>query len=119
MWKAIARFIITRKIYIVTLLFFIIVFGVFHVKVHLTKSEAKLLPAYDSVWVNFKNFRNTFGQEDNIVVIGFKDNRFFQPKNFNLWQYTIKSIAQQQGVQQIVSIDNLSVLEQEQFTEKI
>ncbi len=110
MWKAIARFIITRKIYIVTLLFFIIVFGVFHVKVHLTKSEAKLLPAYDSVWVNFKNFRNTFGQEDNIVVIGFKDNRFFQPKNFKLWQYTIKSIAQQQGVQQIVSIDNLSVL---------
>ncbi len=111
MWKAIARFIITQKVYIIIALTAIIIFGAFHTKVELTKSEAKLLPIHDSVWINFQNFRNTFGQEDNMVVIGFKDEKLFEISNFQYWQNLIDSISKQEGVKQVISIDQIQILQ--------
>ncbi|MFV0530766.1 MAG: efflux RND transporter permease subunit [Flavobacteriales bacterium] len=110
MWKAIARFIITRKAYIILALLAMIVFGAFHAKVELTKSEAKLLPEHDSVWINFKAFRNTFGQEDNMIVIGFEDSKFFTKKNFRFWKNLTDSISKQKGVQQVIAINDIKIL---------
>lgn len=110
MWKVIARFIITQKLYIILALIALTIFGAFHSKVELTKSEAKLLPSHDSVWINFQNFRNTFGQEDNMVVIGFKDKQFFETSNFQYWQKLVDSISKQKGVQQVISIDQIQIL---------
>lgn len=110
MWKVIARFIITQKAYIIIALLAMITFGAFHVKVEMTKSEAKLLPAHDSVWINFQDFRNTFGQEDNMIVIGFKDDHFFKPNHFLEWKNVTDSISKQKGVQQVISIDDIQVL---------
>ncbi|MFV0238247.1 MAG: efflux RND transporter permease subunit [Flavobacteriales bacterium] len=110
MWKAIARFIITQKVYIIIAFLALIVFGAFHVKVEMTKSEAKLLPENDSVWINFQNFRNTFGQEDNMVVIGFKDDQFFKTNHFLDWKRLTDSISKQEGIVQVVSINDIQIL---------
>ncbi len=110
MWKAIARFIITQKAYIIIALLAMIVFGAFHANVQLTKSEAKLLPAHDSVWINFQDFRNTFGQEDNMIVIGFKDEKFFTKKNFQHWKTLTDSISKQKGIQQVISINDIQII---------
>ncbi len=110
MWKAIARFIITQKMYIITALIAMIIFGAFNSKVQLTKTEAKLLPIHDSVWINFQDFRNTFGQEDNMIVIGFQDEKFFTTENYTYWKTLTDSISNQEGIQQVISIDDIQIL---------
>lgn len=46
---------------------------------------AQMLPKSDSTFQEYQNFKNQFGQDGSIVVVGIKDNELYKLENFNAW----------------------------------
>jgi len=64
---------------------------------------AQMLPETDSVYINYLDFKNRFGQDGSVMFVGVKDRKLNELKYFNLWYdltYNLKNI---QGVQGTLS----------------
>jgi predicted RND superfamily exporter protein len=57
-----------------------------------TYTEANLLPDDHIINQEYNSFLEKFGEEGNLVVIGFKDSTFFTQKNILLWENFISEI---------------------------
>lgn len=46
---------------------------------------AQMLPKTDSTYIDYENFKSTFGADGSVIVIGIKNENLFELKNFNAW----------------------------------
>jgi hydrophobe/amphiphile efflux-3 (HAE3) family protein len=46
---------------------------------------AQMLPKTDSTYIDYENFKSTFGADGSVVVVGIKNNNLFELDNFNAW----------------------------------
>lgn len=46
---------------------------------------AQMLPESDSTYIEFQEFRNTFGKDGNIIVVGIDNPNLYELNNFNAW----------------------------------
>lgn len=46
---------------------------------------AQILPRTDSTYIDYENFKSTFGADGSIVVVGIKNENLFELENFNAW----------------------------------
>lgn len=46
---------------------------------------AQMLPKSDSTYIEFQEFRNTFGKDGNIIVVGIDNPNLYELNNFNAW----------------------------------
>ena len=46
---------------------------------------AQMLPKSDSTYIEFQEFRNTFGKDGNLIVVGIDDPNLYQLENFSAW----------------------------------
>jgi len=46
---------------------------------------AQMLPKTDSTYIDYENFKSTFGADGSVVVIGIKNENLFKLDNFNAW----------------------------------
>lgn len=83
-----------------------------------TYTEANLLPDNHIVNQEYNSFLDKFGEEGNLIVIGFKDSTFFTPKNLAIWKNFISEIKQDKAVDFSISIEDLKVLEKDTKQEK-
>ena len=63
--------------------------------VRMSYQLAQMLPESDSTYIEYQNFKSTFGKDGSIVVVGVNDNDLFKLKNFNAWYeltHNIKNI---------------------------
>lgn len=80
-WDFIARFILrNRVILLITLVLFTIFMASKWENMRFTFTEANLLPDDHIINKEYNSFLEKFGEEGNLVVIGFKDSIFFYPK---------------------------------------
>lgn len=85
-WEKLARIILKNRITILILVSAITVFLALQWKnLSMTYTEANLLPKDHSANKDYQKFLDKFGEEGNLVVIGFKDPKFFTPKNYAAW----------------------------------
>lgn len=78
-----------------------------------TYTEANLLPDHHEVNIQYNSFLEKFGEEGNLIVIGFKDSTFFTPKNIKLWENFIGEIKKDKAVELSLSIEDLRVLQKD------
>ncbi|MGV7106195.1 efflux RND transporter permease subunit [Flavobacterium sp. U410] len=118
-WDFIARKILRNRI---ALLIVIIGFTVFMASqwkyMRFTYTEANLLPDHHEVNQQYKSFLDKFGEEGNLIVIGFKDSTFFTSKNLKLWENFISEIKKDKSVELTLSIEDLKVLEKDTVNQK-
>lgn len=76
-------------------------------------TEANLLPDHHEVNVQYNAFLDKFGEEGNLIVIGFKNEPFFTPKNLALWENFIAEIKKDKAVDFSISIEDLQVLKKD------
>ena len=118
-WVLIARIILRNRITIVAGVVLITILMASQWKnIRFTQTEANLIPADDSVNVNYNNFLDKFGEEGNLVVIATKDNKLFDPKTFAYWKTLMNDIKSNKEVDLILSIDNLKKLTKNDSLEK-
>lgn len=53
--------------------------------VHMSYQLAQMLPETDSTYIEYQNFKKTFGKDGNIIVVGIDDKKLFELDNFTAW----------------------------------
>jgi uncharacterized protein len=118
-WEKFAQLILKNRSLIVFGLILITAFLMYQWRnLSMTYQEANLLPKNHLVNQQYDAFLKKFGEEGNLVVIGFQDDKFFTPKAFEQWKIFINDLRKNPAVEMVVSIDNLKVLEKDTINKK-
>ena len=72
---------------------------------------AKVVPENDPEMVYFDQFKQTFGEDGNLMVIGVADSAVYQPLNFKRYKFLSDYVENIPGVTGIISLPNLQRLE--------
>lgn len=118
-WDFIASKILRNRIGLLVALVLFTLFMAFQwQKIRMTYTEANILPKDNDISMQYKLFLDKFGEEGNLIVIGFKDDAFFTEKNVRLWEEFINEIKKDKAVDLTLSISDLKVLKKDTLNQK-
>jgi predicted RND superfamily exporter protein len=118
-WESIARIILKNRILILGIIIAITLFLGYQWKnLAMTYTEANLLPKEHIANKDYQKFLDKFGEEGNLIVIGFKDPTFFTPKNYAAWNELMTGLKKSKEVDLVVSLNDLKKLEKDTVNEK-
>jgi len=118
-WDYIASRILRNRVFLLVLVLLFTIFMSFQWKnMRFTFTEANLLPDDHEVNIQYKSFLDKFGEEGNLVVLGFKDKNFFTEKNIRAWEKFIADIKKDKAVELTLSIEDLKVLSKDTIAQK-
>jgi predicted RND superfamily exporter protein len=119
-WDYIARLILRNRIGLLIMILLFTVFMAFQWKnMRFSFTEANLLPDDHIVNQEYNSFLEKFGEEGNLIVVGFKDSTFFTKKNVALWEEFIAEIKKDKAVELTLSIEDLKVLKKDTVNQKL
>ncbi len=75
--------------------------------------EKKILPVTDSSFTEYTKFKNKFGEDGNVMVIGIQSDKLFDKDFFNAWYALSKQIKGSTGVKDVLSLGLLYNLEKD------
>lgn len=108
MWKYFSGVLLRNKLAFTLALLAITGFMVFEtMKIELSYDFAKILPDDDSSYVEYVRFKKQFGEDGNVMVIGFADKDLFRLNKINDWYRLTDSIRGIQGIKGVMSITSL------------
>ncbi len=118
-WEMIARIILKNRVSILGVILVLTVFLGFQWRnLKMTYTEANLLPQKHIVNKQYQDFLNKFGEEGNLIVIGFKDDSFFTPKAYAAWNELMTGLKNSKEVELVVSLNDLKKLQKDTIAEK-
>lgn len=118
-WEKLARIILKNRITILVAVAFITIFLGYQWKnLSMTYTEANLLPKKHVANKDYQKFLDKFGEEGNLIVIGFQNPNFFTPKNYAAWNELMTSLKKSKDVDLVVSLNDLKKLEKDTVNEK-
>jgi hypothetical protein len=118
-WDYIASKILRNRIFLLILILLFTFFMAFQWKnMRFTFTEANLLPDDHEVNIQYNSFLDKFGEEGNLIVLGFKDKQFFNTKNYKAWEKFISEIKKDKATELTLSIEDLRVLEKDTVAQK-
>jgi predicted RND superfamily exporter protein len=119
MWAAIAQFILRNRISIILVLAAITgVSSYYASKAQISYEAPRLLPNHDSIAVKYRAFKDRFGQDGSVMVIGISDSNLYELKNFNCWFDLGNAVKEVKGVKAVVSIPRLQTIIKNDSLEK-
>ncbi|OIV43425.1 efflux RND transporter permease subunit [Flavobacterium johnsoniae] len=118
-WEKLARIILKNRITILVILSILTIFLALQWRnLSMTYTEANLLPKDHIANKEYQKFLDKFGEEGNLIVIGFKDPKFFTPKNYAAWNELMTGLKKSKEVDLVVSLNDLKKLEKDTVNEK-
>lgn len=119
-WRALGRFILKYRVF---LLCFIIVstaiMGYWGSKVELSYEFTRAIPANHPVNRVYQAFKQKYGQDGNLLVIGIQTEKFFNEDLFNEYAVLNQQLKKVHGVTDIISIPSSVNLVKQPETEKL
>jgi predicted RND superfamily exporter protein len=111
MWSKLADFILRyRWQSLLAIAITTVFFGYYAGKVQLTYDFAKIIPADDPDYIDYIKFKNTFGEDGNVLVIGVQSDKIFEFNFFNDWSNLTKQIEGIDGIEKVVSLSNIQTI---------
>jgi uncharacterized protein len=108
MFSAIAGIILRYRILLLIFLISITVFMGYNAQnVRLSYEHTSLLPESDSALIEYNRYREIFGGDGNVVIIGIKNPDFFDLAYIGDWFILMDSLGAIPGVKNVVSITNI------------
>ena len=105
MWAKISRFILRNKLFLLLALLLSTVFMGYKAKdVLYSYKFMPLLPEDDPVFIEHQEFLSHFGQEGNVVVVGFQTDSLFELESFNAFYNLRSDLMNVDGVEEVVSL---------------
>ncbi len=80
-------------------------------KAEMTYTMAQILPFDDPEYVAYKDFQKRFGEDANILVIGFETDSLFELPLFRDWMQTGEELRKIESVKNILSVAGIFTLE--------
>lgn len=105
MWKYFSGILLRNKAVFTTVVLLITAYmGYETSKIELSYDFAQILPDTDSTFIEYQSFKKHFGEDGNVMVIGFADKNLFQYEKFNDWYELSKTIKNIQGIKDLMSV---------------
>jgi predicted RND superfamily exporter protein len=79
-------------------------------EVELTYDFVKVIPQDDPDFIYFNQFKKTFGEDGNILVVGLKDESVFKLNKFQAFQKLTKDLSKVEGISGVVSLPTVQRL---------
>ena len=119
MWNNTSNFILNKRIPIILLLIASIAFMANNARyADITYQMAKILPSDHKVYLDNQDFISEFGESQNTMVIAVQDDDFYTPNHLKEWSELTDSISILKGVNNVISITNLSILSTDSLKKK-
>jgi predicted RND superfamily exporter protein len=120
MWTFLARFILRNRILLLSVLALLTAFMLYHAdNINMGYGFARMMPDDDPVSIEFAEFEKTFGQVSNTMVIVMEDEEFFTPLHIAQWKELADSLAQIDGVDDVLTVTSAYDLEVNEDEEKL
>ena len=88
-------------------------------QVRLSFSGSKILPLTDSSFIKYNAFKEKFGEDGSVMVLGVQSSELLQQKEvFNAWRALTGDIQKMPGVQQAFSVGKLFELKKDSENQK-
>lgn len=112
MWGVFSSFVLRQRYLIISILILATAFFAYHARnVKMSYEMAQVLPSSDSTLQVFEKFKDKFGQEGSLMVIGIQDSNLYELENFNRWLDLSTNLKTVEGIDEVVSVATLFRLE--------
>jgi predicted RND superfamily exporter protein len=104
MWQKIAGLILRNRIAILVVIGVISIGMAFMTtQIRIRYDFAALLPATDSTLINYKAFKQRFGEDGDVLIIGIEQPELFTQTKYKAWYELGEEIDQLDGIEEVVS----------------
>lgn len=105
MWAKLSHLILRNRFAILVVMFLITAFmGWQATKLELSYKYARVLPKDDSLYNAYEEFKQRYGEDGTVMVIGFQDSSLFDLKKLQGWYDLNESIRKVDGVKEVMSV---------------
>ncbi len=120
MWQQLAKFVIKNRFVLLIFLFVsTAVMGYFASKVKLSYEFSKAIPTNNPKYIDYLTFKNKFGDDGNLLVVGVSTNKLFELSTFKAYQQLPLDLKQINGVEDILSVPGAFNLVKDTISEKL
>ncbi|MCU0420996.1 MAG: efflux RND transporter permease subunit [Cyclobacteriaceae bacterium] len=119
MWASISSAIVRYRLPLMLVIVAItVVMGIYATRVEMSYDFARTVPPNDPDMVFLNQFKEQFGEDGNVVAVGLKDSAIYQIDNFKAFQRLNHSFSKIEGVNGVVSLPNLKIIQKDTVAKK-
>lgn len=108
MWNKIAIFIIKYRLRLIIVLAALTAFMAYHARnAEMSYDFANVVSQDDVDMQYFQRFKQTYGEDGNILVVGMQDNKAYKLQNFLELKTLSEELSKVEGVKAVISLPNL------------
>lgn len=112
MWVKIAGFILRRRVPLIIVVGLLtLFFGYKASMVELAYDNPKFIPEDDPDFIAYNQFKNTFGEDGNVMVVGVNSEKISDLVFFTDWFNLTNELSTRKGIQNVLSITNIKTLD--------
>ncbi len=120
MWKRLAKFVLANKLLLLIVLFAATaLMGFFASKIKLSYEFSKAIPVDNPKYKDYISFKEKFGDDGNLLVIGVQTDSFFTLQNFDAYRQLNNSLKKVPYVESVLSVSNAVDLLKDTSTQKL
>ena len=120
MWQRLGSFVIKYRLILLFALFAVTaVMGYFASKVKLSYEFSKAIPTDNAKYQEYMAFRQKFGDDGNVLVVGIKTDKIFELKTFKAYHNLQQQLKKVSDVEDVLSIPSAVTLQKDSATEKL
>ncbi|MFT5020474.1 MAG: hydrophobe/amphiphile efflux-3 (HAE3) family protein, partial [Polaribacter sp.] len=104
MWQTVARIILRNRIaFLIAIGLLTIAAGYLASNVKIRYDFASLLPSQDTTLVSYNKFKQQFGEDGDVLIIGIEQEDLFTQDIYNSWYDLGEEIQALEGIEQVIS----------------
>ena len=120
MWQQLAKFVLKYRLPLLISLFAITaLMGYFASKVTLSYEFAKAIPADNPKYLDYVAFRQKFGDDGNVLVIGVQSEKLFELNTFKTYLKLQEQLKKVQYVETVLSVPSAITLHKDEVSQKL
>src|SRR5690349_8173103 len=120
MWDALGRIVLRSKFILLSVIALVTAFFGYHAsQVKLSYEFAKAIPTDNPKYLEYQDFRQKFGEDGNLMVIGVQSNQLFNERFFNAYAALAKNIRNVEGVEDVLGISTSTNLVKDTASQKL
>ena len=119
MWRRFSSIILRNRLVIIIIISLLTIFFGYNAKqVKMSYEMAQMLPKDDSTYLDFQAFKEKFGSDGSIMVIGVADSSLFELQNFQEWYTLTHDLQNVEGIDNVLSMVTIFNLKKNQAERK-
>src|SRR6478609_2328387 len=102
MWQTFGTFILRNRFWLLIALGILTLAAAYESsKVQMSYDYAKTVPADDPDFIEYIKFKEMFGEDGSVLVVGIKTDKLFEKDFFNEWIKLTQQVKTIEGVEQV------------------